>query len=76
MNIFIGWRKLLFAIILTILASIFVYIKEVKFNDWANFMIWIYGSYATTNIGEYFGKRFELKNKIETVKTKKENIKD
>tara|TARA_R110000751_G_scaffold102728_4_gene197762 strand:- start:254 stop:478 length:225 start_codon:yes stop_codon:yes gene_type:complete len=58
MKIFIGWRKLLFAIILTALASIFAYIKNVEFNDWASFMIWIYGSYASTNVGEHFGKSF------------------
>lgn len=66
-NKLIGWRKLIFAVVLTILASLFAYIKDVKFNDWANFMIWIYGSYATTNVGEYFGKRFGLKNEKESV---------
>lgn len=61
MNKVVGWRKLLFAIILTILASLFAYFKEVQFNDWSNFMIWIYGSYATTNVGEHFGKLFAKK---------------
>jgi hypothetical protein len=66
MKLFIGGRKLFFAIILTVLASIFAYIKSVEFNDWSQFMIWIYGSFATTNVGEHFGKSF-AKNKGKTM---------
>tara|TARA_R110002153_G_scaffold189041_1_gene341874 strand:+ start:8514 stop:8705 length:192 start_codon:yes stop_codon:yes gene_type:complete len=56
-----GNRKLIFAFILTILATGFAYVKSVEFNDWAEFMIWIYGSYATTNVGEYFSKALTKK---------------
>lgn len=68
----LGGRKLFFAVILTILSSVFAYIKEVEFNDWSNFMIWIYGSYATTNVGEYFGKKYGIKQTIESVKIRSE----
>lgn len=64
MKKFIGWRKLIFAIMLTVLASAFAWFKDVAFKEWSEFMIWIYGSYATTNVGEYFGKRFGLDKKI------------
>lgn len=52
-----GSRKLVFALLLTILASAFAWYKSVDFNDWSNFMIWIYGTYASMNVGEYFGKK-------------------
>lgn len=64
MKKFIGWRKLIFAILLTVLASAFAWFKDVAFKEWSEFMIWIYGSYATTNVGEYFGKRLGLDKKV------------
>ena len=59
----IGKRKIYFAIVLTVLACIFAYIKDVAFNDWATFMIWLYGSYAVGNVGEHFAKRSDISTK-------------
>lgn len=63
---FIGWRKLGFAITLTVISTIalFFIAEDANFDQWADFQKWIYGSYAATNVGEYFGKRFGLDKKI------------
>ena len=53
---FIGGRKLTFAVILTILATIFVWFSKASAEEWIGFMKWIYGTYALGNVGEYFGK--------------------
>jgi hypothetical protein len=66
----IGWRKLSFAILLTALSTIFMFIGLAKFDQWAEFQKWIYLSYSATNVGEYLGKRFVLKDEI---KIKKED---
>ena len=58
-----GRRKILFAIGLTILACVFAYIKDVAFNDWATFIIWLYGTYAVGNVGEHFSKRSDISTK-------------
>ena len=59
----IGYRKLIFALVLTTLATVICWFKETSFNEWSNFMIWIYGTYASTNVGEYFGKAITKRRK-------------
>ena len=44
-----GGRKMFFAILLTIIATIFLFVDKSDFNGWSNFMIWIFGSYAKGN---------------------------
>ena len=46
---FVGGRKMFFAIILTLIATIFLFINKSDFSGWSNFMIWIFGSYAIGN---------------------------
>ena len=44
-----GGRKTFFAILLTIMATIFLFVDRSDFAGWSNFMIWIFGSYAIGN---------------------------
>lgn len=53
---FMGGRKLLFALILTVIASVFVVISKGDFDQWSNFMKWIFGSYAVGNGIEHTAK--------------------
>jgi|TARA_R110000787_G_scaffold208397_1_gene318321 hypothetical protein len=45
----LGGRKMFFAILLTIIATIFLFVNKSDFAGWSNFMIWIFGSYAIGN---------------------------
>jgi|TARA_R110000803_G_scaffold62773_1_gene123162 hypothetical protein len=60
---FIGGRKLTFALVLTVLATIFVWYSKSTAAEWSNFMIWTFGTYALGNVGEYFGKGLSKNNK-------------
>jgi|TARA_R110001592_G_scaffold251500_1_gene514148 hypothetical protein len=55
-NLF-GGRKMFFAILLTIIATIFLFIDKSDFAGWSNFMIWIFGSYAIGNGIEHIAER-------------------
>ena len=54
---FIGGRKMFFAIILTIIATIFLFVDKSDFGGWSNFMIWIFGSYAVGNGIEHLSNK-------------------
>lgn len=53
---FMGGRKLLFALILMLVASGFVWYDKINGQQWIDFMKWIFGIYAGGNIGEHFSK--------------------
>jgi hypothetical protein len=53
---FFGGRKLLFALILTLIATVFVFASHGDFDQWSNFMKWIFGSYAVGNGIEHTAK--------------------
>ena len=55
-----GGRKMFFAILLTIVATIFLFVDKSDFAGWSNFMIWIFGSYAIGNGIEHIAN----KNKV------------
>ena len=55
-NVF-GGRKMFFAIILTIIATIILFVDKSDFNGWSNFMIWIFGSYAIGNGIEHIANK-------------------
>jgi len=46
---FIGGRKMFFALVLTIVVSIFLYSGRCDFDQWSNFCVWVFGSYAIGN---------------------------
>ena len=50
---FIGGRKMFFAILLFITATIFLLIGQAEFSDWSDFVMWIFGIYAVGNTGEH-----------------------
>ena len=58
---FLGGRKLAFALIVTLIASVFVWFGKCTAADWVDFMKWVFGIYAGGNVGEYFGKAFTKK---------------
>jgi|TARA_R110000824_G_scaffold206477_11_gene391589 hypothetical protein len=45
----LGGRKMFFAIILLIIATIFLFVDKSDFAGWSNFVIWIFGSYCVGN---------------------------
>ena len=49
----IGGRKMFFALILMSVVSGFLFTNKCDFNQWSNFVIWIFGSYAIGNMGEH-----------------------
>jgi hypothetical protein len=51
--VFIGGRKMFFAILLFICATAFLFIGKAEFNDWSDFVMWIFGIYAVGNTGEH-----------------------
>jgi hypothetical protein len=53
---FMGGRKLLFALILMLVASGFVWFEKVNGQQWIEFMKWIFGTYAVGNVGEHLSK--------------------
>ena len=48
-----GGRKLIFAILLTAIASLMLWFDKSTTAEWREFMIWIYGTYAVGNVGEH-----------------------
>ena len=45
----LGGRKMFFAIILLIIATVFLFVDKSDFAGWSNFVIWIFGSYCVGN---------------------------
>ena len=53
----LGGRKMFLAIMLTIIATVFLFINKSDFEGWSNFMIWIFGSFAIGNGIGYIGAK-------------------
>jgi nitrate/nitrite transporter NarK len=51
---FMGGRKLLFALILMLIVSVFVWFGKANADQWISFNQWIFGIYAGGNAGEHF----------------------
>ena len=49
----VGGRKLLFAIVLLIISSILLGYGKLDSAQWVTFQIWIFGTYASGNVGEH-----------------------
>ena len=58
---FIGGRKLTFALILTILATVFVWFNKASSEQWIGFMQWVFGIYASGNATEHIAKALKKK---------------
>lgn len=54
---FLGGRKMFFAIILLLVATIFVFTDKSDVEGWSNFVIWVFGSYCVGNGIEHFSKK-------------------
>mgnify|MGYP001216336140 FL=1 len=50
---FLGGRKMFFAILLFICATVFLFIGQADFANWSEFVMWIFGIYAVGNAGEH-----------------------
>ena len=46
-------RKLLCAIALFVVATVFVFIGQTDFQGWSDFVKWVFGIYAAGNVGEH-----------------------
>jgi hypothetical protein len=54
---FLGGRKMFFAIVLLLIATIFVFTDKSDVAGWSNFVIWIFGSYCIGNGIEHFSNK-------------------
>ena len=52
----LGGRKMFFAIILLMIATIFLFVDKSDFAGWSNFVIWIFGSYCVGNGLEHLSR--------------------
>lgn len=52
----LGGRKMFFAIILLVIATIFLFVDKSDFGGWSNFVIWIFGTYCVGNGMEHISK--------------------
>jgi len=59
---FLGGRKMFFALILTIVVSIFLFTDKCDFNQWSNFCIWVFGTYAIGNGVAHIGSGMSKRN--------------
>lgn len=53
---YIGGRKMFLALILAMAVTIFLLIEKCDFDQWSNFVIWIFGTYAVGNGVEHLSK--------------------
>ena len=53
---FFGGRKTTFAILLLIIASVFLATNKCTFDQWTEIIIWIFGVYALGNGVEHIGR--------------------
>tara|TARA_Y100000389_G_scaffold113651_1_gene110754 strand:- start:1783 stop:1980 length:198 start_codon:yes stop_codon:yes gene_type:complete len=58
---FLGGRKMFFALILTIVVSVFLFTDKCNFDQWSNFCIWVFGSYAIGNGVAHIGSGLNKK---------------
>jgi hypothetical protein len=59
-----GGRKMLFALILLVIATIFLFTDKSDFGGWSNFVIWIFGTYCVGNGMEHLSEtKLKKKNK-------------
>jgi hypothetical protein len=54
-------RKLLATIALYITATACLFFDKTTFSEWSEFMIWIFGIYATGNVAEHATKKIGVK---------------
>lgn len=54
-------RKLLATVALYITASVCLFFSKCTFPEWSEFMIWIFGIYATGNVAEHATKKIGVK---------------
>lgn len=60
-----GFRKLGFALFLTIIGTFALFFNYATFGEFSGFALGIYGTFGVTNVGEYFGKRHVVKKNID-----------
>jgi|TARA_R110000824_G_scaffold3650_1_gene17258 hypothetical protein len=53
-------RKLLCALALFVVATVFVFIGQTDFNGWSDFVKWVFGIYAAGNVGAYVANKKEF----------------
>jgi hypothetical protein len=58
---FLGGRKMFFALVLMIIVSVFLIIDKCAFEQWSNFVVWVFGTYAIGNMGEHIAKGISKK---------------
>ena len=54
-------RKLLCALALFVVATVFVFIGQTDFQGWSDFVKWVFGIYAAGNVGEHVANKKEQK---------------
>ena len=54
---FLGGRKMFFAILLFICATVFLFTGQADFSNWSDFVMWIFGIYAVGNGAEHLAHR-------------------
>lgn len=50
-------RKLYAAIVVFIVASICLYFDKATFDQWSDFIKWVFGLYAAGNVGEHISDK-------------------
>ena len=50
-----------FALVLMIIVSVFLIIDKCAFEQWSNFVVWVFGTYAIGNMGEHIAKGISKK---------------
>jgi len=58
---FLGGRKMFFALILTLIVSVFLFTDRCNFEQWSNFCVWVFGSYAIGNGVAHIGNGLNKK---------------
>tara|TARA_R110000823_G_C15898061_1_gene496678 strand:+ start:219 stop:410 length:192 start_codon:yes stop_codon:yes gene_type:complete len=53
---FLGGRKMFFALILVLVVTVFLFTNRCDFEQWSNFCIWVFGSYAVGNGVAHIGQ--------------------
>ena len=58
---FLGGRKMFFALILMVVVSVFLFTDKCDFDQWSNFCLWAFGSYAIGNGVAHIGSGLNKK---------------
>ena len=53
---FLGGRKMFFALVLVLVVTVFLFTNRCDFEQWSNFCIWVFGSYAVGNGVAHIGQ--------------------